>query len=375
MPALAGLGAEALAVIWAPTFADFESRSRADLKKVGGRVYWDDPSSEVLCCVLHHPEWGRIRWTPGDGPLFRPDDPPLEAVAAHNWRGFDRFAWARLGWPWPKREVDTSEIARRAGLAGKLEKLAEIVGHDVKDKEGSRLTVGLSAVRQPNVKDQYTPAQWKALGKDGQAQARAVWSQWWASLSKTQKRQTGVQKAAPDPATLRRVVEYCDRDVTALVDAWPMLAPFLDAEPEVEWADRICNDRGVAFDLELARALLDVDARMAREACESVGVSMSALNSNVQFPALVRALGVDCPNAKFETVEDLTRHPNTRVADLAEARLAVASIARGKLEAGLSRTQADGIMRDNMRYVAAHTWRWGGVGFQVQNIPWIDKRA
>jgi len=372
-----------------PTFIDFESQSRADLKRVGGRRYWDDPSTVVLCCVLHHPQWGRVKWWPARGPLFTLSDPPLECVAAHNWETFDRHAWARLGWPTPVREVDTSIAARRAGIGGSLAKLGALVGRDVKDKEGSRFTVGLSTVRKPTLPkarpEDLFPHDWAAAGRGERAVMRAAatadtrarrqaLNAAWKEASRADKRRAGV---LPDVSSedLARVVEYCGHDVDALVDAWPLIAPFADVELDVQAVDRVSNDRGITVDLPLVRALLDVDRLMAREAAESVGVSLTDLASNVKFPALVRALGADCPNAQFETVEELTRHGDARVRDLAEARLSTASIAKGKLEAALARTSDDGRMRDNMRPIAAHTWRYAGSGFQCQNIPWIDKRA
>ena len=59
---------------------DFESRSRADLRKVGGRNYWAHESTEALCAVLYDTASGAVSvWLPGDpAPAYRPDS------AAHN---------------------------------------------------------------------------------------------------------------------------------------------------------------------------------------------------------------------------------------------------------------------------------------------------
>ncbi len=104
-----------------PILADVESRSRADLKKVGGRNYWAHVSSEALCAVFFDTDRGDIEiWERG-----QPRPAMLERgaeLAAHNARGFDRFALARLGWG--EIEIDTSELARCAGLPGGLDQLA-----------------------------------------------------------------------------------------------------------------------------------------------------------------------------------------------------------------------------------------------------------
>ena len=91
---------------------DFESRSRADLKRVGGRLYWEHPSTEALCCVLYDTATGDVgAWFPGDPVPFAPGD----ELAAHNAMGFDRFAAHRVwGTPIDATWIDTSELARPA---------------------------------------------------------------------------------------------------------------------------------------------------------------------------------------------------------------------------------------------------------------------
>ena len=60
---------------------DFETRSKADLKKVGAAVYAADPSTEILC----------VAYAVDDGPvqLWRPGDPVpaewFEAAANPSW--------------------------------------------------------------------------------------------------------------------------------------------------------------------------------------------------------------------------------------------------------------------------------------------------
>ncbi len=50
----------------APVLLDFESRSRADLGAVGGRKYWEHPSSEALVVVWYDTADGTVgAWYPG----------------------------------------------------------------------------------------------------------------------------------------------------------------------------------------------------------------------------------------------------------------------------------------------------------------------
>jgi DNA polymerase len=101
-------------------------------------------------------------------------------------------------------------------------------------------------------------------------------------------------------------------------------------------------------------------------------------------PQFCEYTGAD--NAQAETIEEIVtnwehRHAGTRseryargVVALAKARQALASIARGKLTAGLAMVSPDGRLRDMHRYYGAHTGRWSGRGIQLHNMPRPDKR-
>jgi DNA polymerase len=265
--------------------------------------------------------------------------------------GFDRFACARYeirsAGPW----VDTSELARRAGLPGALDALGQRWLGLEKDAAASRFTVGLSTVRRPGKR--YGDA--------------CIDADEWRAMSDDERRERGVQ-AEYDEAARERVEAYCRSDVAIMVHGWPRLAEWLDVDADVSRVDRIVNDRGVCFDQELARALLDADARLAAREVDAVarevGVSTAAVREAARSPAHFCAL-TGAPNAQKATVDDMT-HP------LARARRALASIARGKLRAGLALVSDDGRLRDSQRYYGAHTGRWSGKGMQLQNLPRPD---
>lgn len=337
---------------------DFETRSKAALKTtqaeagLGGRRYAEHPTTEPLCCVMKSIDRAQAgEWMRGDTAPRRDWIESFDALAAHNAMGFDVHVWRVLGWPEPRRWIDTSQVARRAGLPGGLDKLAQFFGLDVqKDKEGSRITRGLSLIKRPP----DCPADF------------------WRTMPPAEKRQWGVLPPLT-PEVLARVVAYCAIDVDVMIELWPYLEPWIDAEPDVERVDRIINDRGVGFDAELARALLECDARRGREACEAAGVTPALVQSPAALVAEFQRRGALVPNAQYETIAELLDDEAESVRLLAEARLGVASIARGKLRAGLARVSPDGRLRDSFKYLGAHTWRWAGQGFQTQNIPWIDK--
>jgi hypothetical protein len=341
---------------------DFETRSRCDLKAHGGRLYAEHPSTEAICAVLYDTESGDVMsWQLGE-PC--PVDPDTE-LGAHNASGFDRFIAARVWGPefghasW----IDTSELARRAGLPGALDALGKRWLGLEKDKEASRFTKNLSTPRRPS----------------GKKNPDAIPPEVWKTFSDAAKRARGVQPALT-PDVRRKVIAYCASDVEIIATGWDRLEPFrADGvfggwEAEVLRVDRIINDRGVAFDSDLARALLEADARNAEAAVLAAatawGESPSDTRACAQSPAQFTAvLGI--ADAQKQTVEALLRDPSTDEPTrlLCVARQALASIAKGKLEAGLSHVSGDGQLRDNQRYYGAHTGRWSGRGMQLQNFP------
>jgi DNA polymerase len=327
-----------------PVLLDFESRSRADLKCIGGRNYWAHASTEAICAVLYHTDTREVGlWVPGmPCPVTRDT-----ALGAHNARGFDRFAAAKYGWP--DITVDTSELARRAGLPGALDALALRWLGRGKDKEGSRFTLSLS--------------------RPSRAKARLG------------------QLPELTPEVMARVVAYCANDVEVLADGWPRLESWLDVpwENDVSRVERIVNDRGIAFDTQLARRLIEVCEANADGALEHAarelgdGMGADALRDIVMSPEQFTAF-TGLENAQSETIDTVLGWGTDALADggrqywACYARRAIASIARGKLEAGLSRVSPDGRLRDMHRYYGGHTGRWSGQGIQLQNLPRPAKR-
>ena len=356
---------------------DVESRSRCDLKARGGRAYWSHPSTEVLCIVLFNVERGAACTTPHAGAAYCDDCAPLlwlpgdpcpvgfdDVLVAHNAVGFDRFAIARVGWR-PISDplsVDSSQLARTAGLPGSLDALGMRWLGIPKDKDASRFTVGLSTCRRPTK---------KRPGPEG----RAYTADEWRELDDEQKRARGVQADVTIEA-LTRVVEYCFSDVEIMIRAYPRLAEWRALEAPIVTADRVINDRGIGFDAPLARRLLAEDARNTDRAIEEAAAALSMSPERVRAiagsPAQFGA-STGLPDAQKGTLDDYlaTADPfdDDPVAHLCRARRALASIARGKLGAGLARVCPDGRLRDSVRYFAAHTGRWGGSGLQPHNMP------
>jgi len=365
-----------------PVLLDVESRSRANLKRVDGRLYWQHPSSAVLVVVWYDTANGAVgAWYPGD---VWPHHGRV--LAAHNAHGFDRFALERYGIT-AAEWIDTAQLARKAGLPGALDALGVRWCGTPKDKVASAYTRSLSAVARPVARiDALAIACPRCAAAVGDAcrgvkhahkarrdaapsVGREIPATVWRDMPDDERRRVGTQPAI-DAAVMSRVVAYCASDVAIMVDAWPRLAEWIPVDAEVEALDRVLNDRGVAFDSALARRLLAEDARICdaviAEVARACGVTVAAVREAASSPAQFCA-ATGAADAQAATVETMA-HP------LARARMALASITRGKMLAGLARVGADGRMRDTMRYYGGHTGRWSSVGMQLHNLPRPDKR-
>jgi len=324
---------------------DTESRSRRPLKPGGGRKYWQHASSEILCLAWKRAETrDPIRlWHPGDP---RPREWGDEELAAHNMSSFDRFALEAYDLVRKSPLVDTSHWAKRMGLSGSLEHSALALTSIRKDKAERRHTVGLSSVRRPT----------------GKGRMPKISAEDWKLLDKIEKGERGEQVELT-PEKLRRSDKYCVSDVRVMDQAFPHWVQWRHIDEPARKLDQTMNDRGIAFDDTLARALLDcielnTELKM-REVGKIVGMPAAKVRKIVNSSSqLADALGVK--NVQKKTLEKCT-HP------LADARRALNPVVKGKLLAGLARQEDDGVLRDNLVYIGAGPWRWTSVGVQLHN--------
>jgi DNA polymerase len=283
-------------------------------------------------------------------------------LAAHNGEAFDRFGAERYGFEaadW----IDTSWLARRAGLPGALDALGTRWLGIPKDKVASRYTKALSMPKRPTQAD----------AKAGRAEY--ITAAEWKGLSNAQRRRRGLRAEVTLPV-LERVVAYCESDVAIMREGWTMLESWLDVDEDAGRLDRVINDRGVGLDVDLVRRLLDCDRDNGEAVCRQVAAEVgctaaevrAVANSPAEFCAITSAA-----NAQAETIAEMISEGRDETG-LARARQAIASISAGKLRAGLARVSPDGRLRDMHRYYGAHTGRWSGQGMQLHNLPRPDDR-
>lgn len=262
-------------------FMDIETLSDVNLKSVGTYAYAAHPSTRLMCACLKVGRTYHI-WTPvpcnkvvwplrfKEQPLVHHEGPefPLEVTesdtfVAHNADGFDRIVWEALGLPRPGLWVDTLPMARIAGYPGSLDRLGERFIGFGKSKAASRI------------------------------------------LSKTFK-----SAALPKPGDMAVIAQYNVADVLILEEIYSRVhrysRPWYDAHVAL-------NERGVGFDVPMARKILGIAEQHAIRSAAEIealsGLKREDLTKRDKILAWVQKQGVGLDNLKRETVDLLLDDP------------------------------------------------------------------
>lgn len=372
-----------------PLFIDLETRSAADLPKVGGWNYAVHPSTHIFSVAwspapdeyhIWYPWHDSVPagYTAAQGTTaeqhFGRDVPEALLInlhrkwCAHNAWNFDALVWrAVMGDAYePADWIDTEPLARAIGLPGGL------------DMIGKRL---------------WGEGKYKA--------AKAV----------LKKHMHGLEfgDAANIPAgVLPMLGEYNVQDVFLLRGIWGEVKRWL-VMPEREWdvlnAHRDINHRGAPLDEDLLVALIDLTDEGKTEAVKLIAeltkdsksplLTINDLQSRNKVFAWLDAIGVSVGSSlRKELVQQFIDTHRTEEEDddenatddedeyRANAAVAVAlavqvlqlrsaalRITGGKLAAAADAVCADGRVRGLFVYAGAHTFRWAGRRVQVQNLP------
>lgn len=327
---------------------DVETRSVVDLRKTNVYIYFDDPSTDLWVLAYAFGDEEPELWWPGQlcPPRVAKHVKAGGIVTAWN-AAFERQAWNKLlgpkyGWPVPmlRQYRCTMAAAYAMALPGKLEHAAAALGiQDQKDMTGSRLMMKMARPRSPR-KNEPPGIYWH-----------------------------------DKPEDIARLGEYVKQDVRAERGVGKRLLPLSDIEQELWFLDAEINERGVYVDKQLCDAANKiVSATMQRLDAEMRQVTDGEVRgvSNVtELIAFVRKRGVETNSiAKDELVNMLVRDDlPSDVYRALEIRQEGSKTSTAKINAMLTRRQADGRMRGNLQYHAAGTGRFGGRGAQLQNLP------
>lgn len=331
---------------------DFETRSPVDLRKTGVYVYAECPDTDIWCAAYALGDEKPRLWLPG---LDCPDDvrehiESGKTVTAHN-ASFERIIWRdifkpRYEWPEPRLEQWRCTMAMSYALSmpGSLDMAAAALGLDHrKDDAGYRVMMQMAKPRKRHEDGTYT---------------------WWDDDERKQK-----------------LFAYCLQDVVverAIEKRLLQLRPF---EQRVWQLDQKINDLGVYVDVELCEAANDiVDQMKARLDAEMKVVTqreVSATTNANQLREWLNRRGLGCDSVAKDIVEGFLSYeglaPDVRRA--LELRQAGSQTSVAKIDALLRRRQADGRARGMLQYHAAGTGRWGGRGFQPQNLKRPDEET
>jgi DNA polymerase bacteriophage-type len=336
---------------------DYETRSQAVLKTVGAQRYAADPSTEVLCCC----------YAVDDGPvkLWRPGDPvPSEFVVAAqngNWiavahnvsfeLAIEKCVMApRYGWPQIpiSRNRDTMSMALACGLPAKLSAVADALElNNRKNIAGERLAHQTSKPRHARKDEDPNSIYW-----------------------------------FQDQERLDRLYAYCAQDVRCERELYNRLPLITPAEQAIWQLTHQINVRGFHVDRAFAEAARKIAEQAGpeidQEIRELTGSDVTTINQVARLTAWLQDHGCGLQKLdkkaiqrQLEKGDDEVAVPVRRVLEL---RLNGAQSATKKLGALLARAGDDDRIRGGFRYHGAATGRWGGEGFQPQNLkrPIVD---
>lgn len=351
---------------------DFETRSEADLKKVGAYEYARHPSTDVLCLgwvvdeeeeiELWHPAFtdqtplvaktkAARALPPCDIPSSRSPKRLFRLIAdhrlieAHN-AFFERCIWhfvmvKKYGWPVisPTQWRCSAAKAASYALPRALEDAVAALRLPMqKDMTGHKLMLRMSKPRKPTKDD-----------------PDSGWHQ---------KRDE-----------LLRLFEYCKQDVRSERCLSQQLRELPDQEIEIWQLDQEMNFGGMQCDLELARAALMIaDQARAEAGLELSKITGGVVTKTTQRPRFVKWLnenGVRTDSVAKDIVDGFlesgTLEEHMHRALYLWRRSSKTSVS--KYAAMLMRTSADGRCRDLTMYHGASTGRWSGRGIQPHNFP------
>lgn len=339
---------------------DFETRSKANLPKVGPWRYATDPSTQPLCMSYRLPHWpqGKVKtWIPdiyqeyGIQPTPMPDDlfEWIESgglVEAHNammeksiWRAImtTQYLWPDI----PRNQWRCSSAkASSYALPRGLEKACIVMKVPVqKDKEGHKLMMKLCKPRKPSKSDPR---------------------EWWGSRDE-----------------FLRLFKYCETDVLAEEAFSHTLIDLMPLEQELWLIDQDINEYGIPIDRTFVeRAIENLEAMKERANASIVRITNGQVPKATNRGKLLEWLnysGLSLDNTQAATFDAILAMPD----DIAPHVLEVIKLVRqsgrastAKYKAIMERMTSGNRVRDVLVYAgASRTSRWSGAGFQPQNLP------
>ena len=319
---------------------DLETKSHADLKKVGAWAYSEHPSTDVICACWGIDDQPIQEWWP-EKFKFIPDDLndaliDGHEIEAHN-VAFEISIWTNVlakkyGWPLPDLSQwrDTMAVACYLGLPAALGNLARVLGFPPKDPEGDRL------------------------------------------ITRYSKLYLKTAREVIPPEDHRKFVDYCRHDVALEQAVGDHMGDLPDEELEVFQAELEMNMRGLHLDLDGIEAATEVvDKRTEEITGEFLELTGLKPTQRDKVMAWCAGRGVELDNLQAEYLKELLEDedlPQGDVRRAIELRVMVNKASTKKLDAMARQCGRDGRARFQSRYHGAVTGRPTGTGFQPLNL-------
>lgn len=277
-----------------------------------------------------------------DGGLFEAAE-DCTVVVAHNAQ-FDRLMLRRsipdLAQRLEGKWYCTMAAALRHGLPGGLDKLSAIFKlPPAESKYDGRLFINLFC--KPD--------------KDGKRETRETRPEQWAGF-----------------------LEYAGQDIVAMRQVHKKLPKWNDTPDELAlWdLDQTINERGIAVDVEFAKAAKRATSAEQRRITERTGdltedVVLRPTQRDQLLAYLFAEHGVELPNLRADTVERRLDDPELSevVKELLRMRISASKSSTAKYTRLLD-LQVDGRLHYLLQYCGANrTGRWAGRNVQPQNFP------
>lgn len=323
---------------------DFETKSYADLKKVGGWAYSEDPTTDVVCVCWGVDDQPIQEWWPGiecEEVNGMPKDLYMAVMLAHPIEAhnvsFEYSIWhnvlaPKYGWLTPYDHVwrDTMAAAAYYALPLQLDRLARALGYQGKDAEGGRL------------------------------------------ISKYSKLHLKTAKTEIPPEDLRKFVDYCKQDVRIEQSISDYLGDLPKRELPIFQLNLEVNSRGLYLDLDGIEAATEVvDQRSAELTEEFVRLTGLKPTQRDKCMAWFKEQGLELENMQADYIEELLEEgdlPSGPARRALEIRLKINKASTKKLDAMARQRGKDGRARFQTRYHGTSTGREAGSGFQPLNL-------
>lgn len=327
---------------------DFETRSAADLRKVGLYGYAEHSTTQVSC-LAYSIDGGEVQgWRIGQRMPGELLSAARHGAEFHAWNAqFERVIWEqvlRRQWTLEGNEVPplrrwhcSMALGGLHGLPLQLEKAAEAVGlAEGKDVAGGALMMRMCRPR----------------GYDS-----AGWPVWW-----------------DDEERMERLLAYCMQDVRVEMQIAAKLTVMPAGERLLYMLDQTINERGVGVDAELLFACLSMAGRATAAADAELdritSGSVTGVNKRAALVRWIEQQGVEVDSLSKRAVEALQAGEiPDEVSQALTVRQEAAKSSVAKLETIRNYRGDGGRLRGLLQYAGAGTGRWAGRGPQPHNFP------